>query len=377
MRKTIVVSALALTVGITTPAPAQACCGDGAIVAAAIAAAATAMTTVITSAVGEAAIGLAGTIERQVISFSRLVDAKTAQDVDIKQREMQVQIEMSARPTLNECRSATLGAQAQSASQIAARVSRYEVDKALELGLVSSERTGDVGRIVNAHLERYAGPQDARLGYNQKISTFANADINATSLFDGAGNVDRGLTQSKDDQVAARRFVENALWPFKTPSLSADVARTKSGREYHAAQLAEAAAMSMPVHAVTTIMGDRVPVAGLGAAFSKIYSTIGVAQPNLDAGVSVAELMRFEAVRRHANPQWYVDVAAMQTANQISKEQLYISALIAYQNQRAYEQGERLTAVLSQVAAVSVREHFKTQIQTAGVAAYNSSNGAK
>lgn len=365
-------SAICVGVALTlAPAKRAEALGDGAMVVAAIVAATAEITIALYNVIAEAAVGIAGTIERQSMTYSRLLDGKTAQDMDLLQREKNLEVTQNARAPINECRTGTIGGQNMTSIDLMNRALRIESGKFTELGFTTRDMTNDAARIIDTHINLYAGPQDVRAGYANAVKDpgVQNGDIKAVSLFDGSSpgaTERRNYTFNAAATTNARQYLENAIFPFKTPTLPANAMKSNSGRQYIAMQIAESAGLSMPQYAMSQILAMRQPVAGLGRQFASTWRSMKLSGgEEVKDNVSYMEIMALEAARRYANPQWYVDLSAMQTPIQVAKEQTHINALLAFQMQRLYEQSEITNGLLAQIAAVTVKTHFREPLREA------------
>lgn len=349
------------------PTPVHALGVDAAAIVAAIAAQTAALTLIIRETVAEAAVGLGGVVQSQVAGMARLMDGKTAQDMDLAKRGQALEVTRNSRAPINECRTATIASQAISAESVKNRALRLDLGRLTEVRLLAQDGNADARRLVRNHLTQYAGGQDVTLGMAPTKSPFANADIQAISLLDGAGrSEERVLTFNPQQAAAARAYVENAYSGVPTgASIDARSLQTDQGTRLAALLLSEQASLSMSHYAANEVLSSRLPVAGLGAAFAEIWKTMRTTPPEVGTNVSEAEMMKLEATRRYSNPAWYVDVAGMQTPIQVQKEQAHVLALIAHQNQKLIERSETSNLLLAQIASVLVKQSYREPIATA------------
>lgn len=349
------------------PFPVHALGVDAAAIVAAIAAQTAALTLIIRETVAEAAVGLGGVVQSQVAAIARLIDGKTAQDMDLAKRGQALEVTRNSRAPINECRTATIASQTLSAENVKNRALRLDLGRLTEVRLLAQDGNADARRLVKNHLAQYAGGQDVTLGMAQSRSTLPNADIQAISLLDGAGRTEeRALTFNPQQAAAARAYLENAYSGIPSgASVDARSLQTEQGTRLAALLLSEQASLSMSYYAANEVLSSRLPVAGLGAAFGEIWKTMRTTPPDVGTNVSEAEIMKLEATRRYSNPAWYVDVAGMQTPIQVQKEQAHVLALIAHQNQKLLEKSETSNLLLAQIASVLVKQSYREPIATA------------
>lgn len=362
LRSSAVVVAVAIAL---LPGPAKAF--DSAAVVAAIVTLGTTMTLIIRETVAEAAVGLGGVVQSQQAAIARMLDGKTAQDMDLQKRGDALEVTLNSRAPINECRTATIGSQQGAAAAVKMRAARNELERFTELRMLAQDPAAEARRIVRQHLTQYAGAQDVTFGWSRGKAALPNADILATSLLDGAGAAeDRQQTFNPQQAAAARAFVENAFGgALNGVSAGRRPIETEADARIAALLLSREAAMSLPRYVAKEVLASRLPVVGLGDALHRIQSTMMSTPPERKQNVSESEVLSTEANRRYANPAWYGDVAAMQTPIQVQKETLHAIALLVAQTEKMRQAQERTNLLLAQLTAISADSAFRAPMAEA------------
>lgn len=161
--------------------------------------------------------------------------------------------------------------------------------------------------------------------------------VNATTLLNRK-------TYTQDEEKAAQIFIRNVVDPTPVPALPANFKDTPGGREMQANLTVRNNMLSIASNSLTRIFADRKSVAasGTNAGLNK-------------ADLSAKELADAEVDKRFALPAWKEGILAATSAVTVLKELTIALGFSVQQEQKAYEQMERIEALLAADMSQNVR----------------------
>jgi hypothetical protein len=173
-----------------------------------------------------------------------------------------------------------------------------------------------------------------------------NADINPSSLYDGAqtaANTGKiSLTFMKNQMAAASAYIRNIHRVVEPADLSPAEAASDAGKQYLTYNDAYQARSEEAQHPSTDWLNlmapntDTIPVLqamlqGNGAASTYLARALPLAYPQWQSqGISMHQLREIEVDRRFQNPDWIKEIAVQTDPLTLQREQLMVSANTNY-----------------------------------------------
>lgn len=217
-------------------------------------------------------------------------------------------------------------------------------------------------------------------------NTFANADVNADTLFDGpqkAGARTKKYTIDDADgsmeRTAIEAFVRNMGTPLEMRMPGAGELKSDAGRRFLAIKDNFEARMSFAERPIRRQIGMLAP----NAESLKVIATLlesddaawvtdylNKAYPNWRAkGISSDEMMNLEVERRYMNKAWAIRVAAKMTPEQVAKEQVLMTAFQNVLLWKGIQESRENGLMLGGLNAATVRAESMPELRAAHAAA--------
>jgi len=190
---------------------------------------------------------------------------------------------------------------------------------------------------VNHHKENYCGKKEE----NCKPGRYPNADLEAANLYVDAYN--------KSQLMAAISFAARTTNPDPTPPLPKSVKESKLAAPAQNILYAESAKLSLAQHSLNQIISDRIPSKHLGKVLDK-------------QSASPKEVRDHEAAKRYGNQQWETETLENPPAAAVRD----IALMMAYrikQEERQYEQNQRIESLLAILVAQQTKQWSKEQME--------------
>lgn len=341
-RKCILV-ALATGV-IVSSTPARACCGDGAIAAAAAEVAGVKVAAVI-EATGKLMVAWLELINSTIAAgFGKWIASISVQTASMRVIEegnaaVQAQLYMTKagaeaqtrhEPSPRLCFEAAAGAGAAVASAGSGQVSRALNDSSASRTLFMPNTMAAVGKAYDDHMAKYCSQQDADLGRCAQPADPAlqNADVRADVLLSTS-------SYTSEQAEAARAYVQRLTNPAPTQMLPKGWEQTPQGKTFIAGQYIEQARGSVAANSLNARIAERTPIKGLGTATMMDKTD-----------TSELELMESQVRGRFENPTWYRMIAGFSMEN-LWREANKIQALLVWMGLKEHQQNERLEALMA------------------------------
>ncbi len=172
--------------------------------------------------------------------------------------------------------------------------------------------------------------------------TYPNADVQADSLFVGAQKrADAGKTSdvfSPAQMAAAQAFLRNISNPVTLRDLMPAEAKTEEGRKYFALRDSYGARLDLAMRPAYQYLNDRVKykgtipivqamIDGNGASATYLSTQLPLVAPDWKTeGISLQQLMSFEAGRRYQNADWIKEIAQISDPMTLQREKLAMTA---------------------------------------------------
>ncbi len=357
------------TIGLSVHAPANACCGDGA----AAAAGATAAGSAVSAAIGTATSTIVTWLERLNTTitngFGRLyaeIQKQTAAMRTIQQgnvavqsqlfmekarADAQIRYELSPRVCFESAGASSMGVAAGESRETMNELNRDFAKRTM----FTPNTSAAVAKIFDDHAEKYCSQQDVDLGRCSRAADpkLQNADVRADAML----NVS---TYTPEQIAAARAFVNNVANPTPTQNIPKDWEKTPQGKSFIAGQYIEQARASVAANSLNAAIAARTPIKGLGsAAFLN------------KADVSETELMESQVRGRFEATPWYKMIAGFSNEN-LLREMNKMQALKLWMDFKAYQQLERIEAVLATQLAMEVKRDSEQRLREARASAMKS-----
>jgi hypothetical protein len=365
-KQSMIALALLGTVTVLAPAPAWACCGDGAIAAAGATAAGSGVAAAISSAASTIVAWLEKIdltlqngfgklyteIEKQtaeqrvfqqgaIAANTSLYMAKTAADASTK-------YELSPRSCFE-----TAGGTAGGAAAGETRANLADFNKTFsQRTLFTANTTAAVAKIYDDHTSKYCSPQDVQLGRCSSAADpkLQNADVRSDAVLN--------YSSLDTDQVeAAQALVSNLANPIPTQNIPKGWEQTPQGKAFVAGQYIEQARASVAANSLNQLIAERTPVAGLGSAAM-------LNKPD----VSELELMESQVKGRFESSEWYQMIAGFSLEN-LLREQNKMKALELWMDMKSFQQMERVETILATQLAMEVKQDSESRLAQARAAA--------
>lgn len=219
---------------------------------------------------------------------------------------------------------------------------------------------------------------------------FPNADVRAETLFDGpqsAADIAKGVVRhltipsgNTKERTAVAAFIRNLETPLDLRALTAAELDSSQGRNYMSLRDSFEAVMSMATkplrdqEALLVASRDTIGplnqmLAGMDGPF--VQSWLDSVYSNWRSeGISQAEMMNLEAVRRYKNEAWYVRMAAAD-ARQLQLESLGMQALQIWQTNLMLERQQQANILAGSIVGALARQEKMPQL----VAVHKSAQG--
>lgn len=217
-------------------------------------------------------------------------------------------------------------------------------------------------------------------GFSPQNSTgFPNADLRASTLFDGpqtnaeGASVKRKLTVdlAGPEGTAIRALIRNLDQPVQLKDLTKAQRNSDAGRQYLALEDAFQARMSVakyPQDAQAGLLAAKAELIPMvqqmlrseDASFVQRYLNENV--PNWSSkGISMAELLTLETQRRYMNSDWHLRVLKM-TDTDIARENLRIMAMNSWLQTLSLDRQVVSSVIESNAAQAAVRAELMPQL---------------
>lgn len=362
IRRTAQLTVLCTPLLVVGAKPAEACCGDGAVVTtglasmgaaitAAIAASTTTLVTWLNNIDGTIAGGfakVAGELMKQTAAMHENMKAQVVANSVPYMKEVEAnaieKYELSPR-SCYEVAAAAGSAVAQQEVQ----TTRAELNRqAAARNLNTPNAAAAVQEIYQQHTDKYCSPQDVSLGRCQKPAApeLQNADVRADLMLNRT-------SLSQEQITASRALIANLANPIPTQMLPRGWERTQQGQQFVAGQLVEQARMSLADDSLHYMLAMRTPVKGLGAATM-------MNKPD----VSKLDLLEAQVNGRFFEPRWQAQIQTFGTEN-LLREQAKMKALELWMLEEQFRQGERMEAMMATQLAMDVKRDSEARLAQA------------
>lgn len=334
MKKSMVALSVSLCLGLTLyvsfPRQAEACCGDGAIAAAgaqsagaSVAAAITTSTTTIVgwltqiqASIAQGFMGVMSEINKQTAQIKQIEEASLITQEAMRMEQIAADARTKFEPSPRAC---------------------YEVAGGAAIGVAGGEVKETAASLNAAAADRTLKTTSSAAVVKKSVElskTLGGKDVRADTLYNAT---------SIADPVAAQALANNMLNPIPTQTLPKGFDKSPQGQVFAAEQMIEQARMSVAYASVNAAIAAKTPVKGLGSAamFSK-------------ADVSEQELMQAMVNGRFESPGWYSMLAGMDELNLLREQNKQI-ALGLWMDLKRYQQFERIEANLATQLAIAVK----------------------
>jgi len=220
----------------------------------------------------------------------------------------------------------------------------------------------------------------------QNTTGFPNADLRASTLFDGPQTSDDGSSVKRKltvdlagpEGTAMRALIRNLDQPVQLKDLSKAQRNSDAGRQYLALEDAFQARMSVakyPQDAQAGLLAAKAELIPMvqqmlrseDAAFVQRYLNENV--PNWSSkGISMAELLALETQRRYMNSDWHLRVLKM-TDTDLARENLRMMAMNAWMYTLGLDRQIVSSVIESNAAQAAVRAELMPQLIAANTRA--------
>ncbi|WP_431273260.1 hypothetical protein ACQ858_13635 [Variovorax ureilyticus] len=262
--------------------------------------------------------------------------------------------------------------------RVPAGLPEVEVAKAAKAGCLSFAAAGNL-----------RGQACADAGFSASASTgYPNADVRASTLFDGPQTGDDGTTFRKRltidlasaDGTAVRALMRNLDQPIQLQDLSKAQRNTDSGRQFLALENAYQARMSVakyPQEYQAGMLAAKPALIPLlqqllksdDNGFTSKYLADNV--PDWQSkGISIAELASIEVQRHQMNGDWQLRLLGMSDTD-LARENVRMLALQAWLSTLGLERQIHASVVQSAAAQAQVRTELMPQLVAANRRAVN------
>lgn len=226
-------------------------------------------------------------------------------------------------------------------------------------------------------------------GFSPRASTgFPNADIRASTLFDGPQTSADGLVVKRrltvdlagTEGTAIRALMRNLDQPLQVKDLTKSQRNSDAGRQFLALEDAFQARMSVakyPQEAQANLLAAKTELIPLvqqmlkseDAAFVQTY--LGENVPNWSSkGISMAELILLETQRRYMNPDWHLRLLQMSDTD-IARENVRVQAMNAWLQTLSLDRQTVASVIQSNAAQSAIRAELMPQLIAANQRAVN------
>ncbi|KAF1702988.1 hypothetical protein [Pseudoxanthomonas kaohsiungensis] len=371
MKRTFAAVALATSLGVGgyfAVSPSTACCGDGiaaaagaesagAAVVAAIGSAASSMSVLLNTINSNVTTGLAQVVQeisKQTASQKTIeegtIQATTQLYMEEKRGDAVVDYALSPRACFEAQAATAVAGGASSVNQSTTNLMRGLQDRTL----FTTNTAAAVDRVFRTHAEKFCSDRDVELGRCTRAADvdLQNADVRADNI------LGRDVLTA-DQLAAATAYLNNVINAVPTQNVPKGWERTPQGRAFVAGQLMEQSKLSTAALSMSRMVAMRRVEAGLGAK----------ADLNV-ADVSPMQLMKSQVNGRFMDPNWYKMIVGpgFGEVNQL-RESNKMQALELYLAMQAYEQGERIEAMLAADIATSIKRDSEQRLSQARAAA--------
>lgn len=202
-----------------------------------------------------------------------------------------------------------------------------------------------------------------------------NADVDPETVFRGAGAAKSGqVTRTfNDDQMTAMHAYLRNFGGGSTlgPALTEKQARSPYGPQYLGLQkeleqltllakepLADSGARSMPQAATKDLMSTILQQSPGSKDFYNRRAAAAGGYPN---GMSWADLIDIDVMRRYGNGDWYVGMSAA-TPEAVAREMLFVQAQANYIAMEQLKQGEKLGVLMGAILMSQARQEYVPKI---------------
>ncbi|MBS0454604.1 MAG: hypothetical protein JSS14_25185 [Proteobacteria bacterium] len=226
-------------------------------------------------------------------------------------------------------------------------------------------------------------------GFSPGASTgFPNADVRASTLFDGPQANDDGRVVKRKltvdlagaEGTAIRALMRNLDQPLQLKDLTKAQRNSDAGRQYLALEDAYQARMSVakyPQEAQANLLAAKAELIPMvqqmlksdDAAFVQQYLNDNV--PNWSSkGISMAELIVLETQRRYMNADWHLRLLQMSDTD-IARENVRLLAMDAWMKSLGLDRQVVSSVIESNAAQAAVRAELMPQLIAANQRAVN------
>lgn len=224
---------------------------------------------------------------------------------------------------------------------------------------------------------------------SKKPESMVGADKSSGTLFNGAGDPGHvaNLTFTPNQVTAANDYIQNTIDSGDAPrKLSKEEFQTLQGQQYEGLRIAYEARISMARDALANIESERQPVAGSALIVQNMktsdggFSTAnyvngkfndpknGIALYSQNGDVSPMQLLDLEVGRRVDNPDWYTQVNTTTSVESLTREQVFMTALILKMEYMRLKDSEYMLGMTAQNTAALVKQQMLPQIRAADAA---------
>ncbi|EEO1611052.1 TPA: conjugal transfer protein TraW [Escherichia coli] len=204
------------------------------------------------------------------------------------------------------------------------------------------------------------------------VGSYPGGDSQVRSLYDGAGKTGKtpDLTFSQDQIDAAQAYLKNTARPSAGRTLKKGDAVTTTGMAYTGLQNEFNAILDAAAEPQQSLIADSTPNSATTAAVNeaingsdsaKSYYEATVSDTARTSGMSNREFEAFEVGRRYANTDYQTDLQQMDGDN-LTREQIRISSLIAWELHDIKEQIRKNNILTGQLLAVTARDSYAARL---------------
>ncbi|WP_280113947.1 conjugal transfer protein TraW [Escherichia coli] len=191
-------------------------------------------------------------------------------------------------------------------------------------------------------------------------------------MYDGAGKTGKApdLTFSQDQIDAAQAYLKNTARPSAGRTLKKGDAVTTTGMAYTGLQNEFNAILDAAAEPQQSLIADSIPNSATTAAVNeaingsdsaKSYYEATVSDTARTSGMSNREFEAFEVGRRYANTDYQTDLQQMDGDN-LTREQIRISSLIAWELHDIKEQMRKNNILTGQLLALTARDSYAARL---------------
>ena len=219
-----------------------------------------------------------------------------------------------------------------------------------------------------------------------QANPFANADINAETLFDGpqsAGSMKKKFTvdntPGSNERTAMEAFVRNMGTPLELRSLGAGELGSDAGRRYLAVKDSFEGRMSLGLYPVRRHVGMMTASLDTKPVLDRLVTSVdgpwittylNNSSPTWAAkGISSDDLMELEVERRYMNKGWMTRAAATMTPEEVARETLMNGA---FQNVLLWKLNQEMRnngILLGTLVTTAIRSESLPELKAAHTAA--------